>query len=68
MNKEVISEALDSLKKRLVESYRDFDSNYDAALEMFMDSVEYVYDAIEGGRGTTYTRFPGDRDVYKIDE
>lgn len=33
-----------------------------------MDSVEYVDDAIEGGRGTTYIRFPGDRDVYKIDE
>lgn len=68
MNKEVISEALDSLKNRLVESYRDFDSYYDAAWEMFMDSVEYVDDAIEGGRGTTYIRFPGDRDVYKIDE
>lgn len=54
--------------KRLVESYRDFDSYYDAAWEMFMDRVEYVDDAIEGGRGTTYIRFPGDKQVYKIDE
>jgi hypothetical protein len=54
--------------KRLVESYKDFDSYYDAAWEMFMDRVEYVDDAIEGGRGTTYIRFPGDTQVYKIDE
>lgn len=33
-----------------------------------MDRVEYVDDAIEGGRGTTYIRFPGDKQVYKIDE
>lgn len=57
-------------RSKLKEStgYRDFDSYYDAAWEMFMDNVEYVDDAIEGGRGTTYIRFPGDKQVYKIDE
>lgn len=57
-------------RSKLKEStgYRDFDSYYDAAWEMFMDRVEYVDDAIQGGRGTTYIRFPGDKQVYKIDE
>lgn len=57
-------------RSKLKEStgYRDFDSYYYAAWEDFLDTVEYVDDAIEGGRGVTYIRFNGDNSVYQIRE
>ena len=69
MNKEVISEALDSLKKRLVESYEDFDEFYDDVWQKAMDSgIEVVDYDIQGREGTTWVRFDDDDDVFTIDE
>ena len=69
MNKEVISEALDSLKKRLVEAYEDFDEFYDDVWQKAMDSgIEVVDYDIQGREGTTWVRFDDDDDVFTIDE
>lgn len=69
MNKEVISEALDSLKKRLVEAYEDFDEFYDDVWQKAMDSgIEVVDYDIQGREGTTWVRFDDEDDVFTIDE
>ena len=69
MNKEVISEALDSLKNRLVEAYEDFDEFYDDVWQKAMDSgIEVVDYDIQGREGTTWVRFDDDDDVFTIDE